>query len=109
MSDLAERHAHPDGTAQRLSDEEIEEARPQIPEWQIADGKLTRDIRLRDFGAALALVNRIGAIAEQENHHPDILMYSWNRVRLELYTHTASGITENDLIMAAKFNRVIDS
>jgi 4a-hydroxytetrahydrobiopterin dehydratase len=53
----------------------------------------------------MTLVNEIATIAEEEGHHPDICV-SWNRVRLELYTHAIDGLSENDFIMAAKINRL---
>lgn len=107
MMDLARRHAWPDGTAPRLTQDQVEELTSQAPGWSVEDGKLTREVKLKSFREALALVNALGEVAEEENHHPDLLIHSWNRVRIELYTHTAQGLSENDFIMAAKFNPLI--
>jgi 4a-hydroxytetrahydrobiopterin dehydratase len=79
----------------------------QVPGWSIENGKLTRDVTVADFRAALVLVNKIGELAEQEGHHPDITIHSWNHVRIEFYTHSIQGISENDFIMAAKVNQLL--
>lgn len=107
MTDLAQRHAFPDGTAPRLAEDQIEELTKRVPDWSVEDGKLTREVQTKNFREALALVNALGEIAEEENHHPDLLIHGWNHVRIQLYTHTAHGISENDFIMAAKFDRLI--
>jgi 4a-hydroxytetrahydrobiopterin dehydratase len=107
MTDLAQRHAHPDGTAPRLAQAQVDELAKQVPDWSVEDGKLTREVQVKDFRAALALMNALGEIAEEQNHHPDLLIHRWNHVRIQLYTHTASGLSENDFILAAKFDRII--
>jgi len=107
MTDLAQRHAAPDGTAPRLTDDQVEDLAQQVPGWSVEDGKLTREVKVKNFREALALVNALGEVAEEENHHPDLLIHGWNHVRIELYTHTAHGLSENDFIMAARFDRLI--
>jgi 4a-hydroxytetrahydrobiopterin dehydratase len=107
MASLADRHAAADGTAPRLSDEQAHALLAQLPDWQIVDEKLTRDLQVKNFRAALALVNSIGEVAEEQNHHPDLCIHGWNKVEIELYTHTAHGLSENDFIMAAKFDRLL--
>ncbi len=70
--------------------------------WQTQDGALTSDRQFRDFGQALAFVNAVGAVAEARNHHPDILLHGWNKVRLTLSTHEAGGaVTDADHALAA--------
>lgn len=108
MTDLADRQASPDRTATLLSADEVRELLPQVPAWGIAGGRLARDVRLRNFQGALALVNAIGAVAEAENHHPDLTIHRWNRVRIELYTHSVEGLSLNDFILAAKISRLCD-
>ena len=78
-----------------------------LPDWQLADEKLTRAVKVKDFAQALKLANRIGAIAEQENHHPDLLV-KWGLLGITIYTHSVNGLTENDFILAAKINNLID-
>jgi 4a-hydroxytetrahydrobiopterin dehydratase len=107
MTSLADRHAAADGTAPRLNDEKVEDLLSRLPDWQIVEGKLTRDLQVKNFRVALALVNSIGEVAEEQNHHPDLCIHAWNKVKIELYTHTADGLSENDFIMAAKFDRLL--
>lgn len=72
--------------------------------WNIQDGpRLAKAWRFADFASALAFVNRIGAIADAENHHPDVAL-AWGRVGIELWTHDAGGLTENDFILAARID-----
>ena len=74
--------------------------------WNLVAGKrIQKEYTFKDFARALAFVNRAGAIAEAEGHHPDILIHSWNRVRLEIFTHVIGGLSENDFILAAKIDR----
>jgi 4a-hydroxytetrahydrobiopterin dehydratase len=68
--------------------------------WTEQDGKLVRDLKFEDFAQAMAYVNRVADAAEEANHHPDILVHGWNKVRLTLYTHTAGAITDADRAMA---------
>lgn len=72
--------------------------------WSRQGDAICRDFRLGDFAAAMAFVNRVAAAAEAADHHPDILVHGWNRVRLTLTTHSAGGLTERDFELA----RIID-
>ncbi len=72
-----------------------------LPGWQIESGELVRTFEFADFVAALRFVNRVGELAEQAGHHPDIDI-RYNRVRLSLVTHSADGLTEKDFDLAAK-------
>lgn len=72
-------------------------------DWTLGDGALVKEVRGRDFKAALDYVNRVGDMAEAANHHPDIAI-SWNKVTLELVTHSAGGITQADLDMAKRLD-----
>ncbi len=71
------------------------------PEWERGTGSLTREWTFADFPAALAFVTRVGAVAEELGHHPDILLHGWNRVRLTLSTHDTGGLTDADERLAA--------
>ncbi len=70
-------------------------------DWRLEGGTLVRDLQVADFAAAMALANRVAEAAEAANHHPDILVHAWNRVRLTLSTHSEGGITAADLALAA--------
>ncbi len=69
--------------------------------WEEVDGALQREFRFKDFVEALAFVNRVGELAERENHHPDIAIH-WNKVTLRWWTHTAGGVTDRDRELAAR-------
>jgi len=73
--------------------------------WRRADGELEKVARFADFAAALAYVNRVGALAEEAGHHPDIAIH-WNEVTLRLSTHSAGGITAADLALAARIDEL---
>lgn len=74
----------------------------EVPGWDVVDEHhLHREYRFPDFVAALKFVNQVGAIAEQEQHHPDIGL-GWGKVEITSYTHSIQGLSENDFILAAK-------
>ena len=77
-------------------------------EWRLEGAAIVRDVRFRDFAAAMAFVNRVAEIAEAADHHPDILLHGWNKVRLTLSTHSEGGITEKDLALARTLDRLTD-
>jgi 4a-hydroxytetrahydrobiopterin dehydratase len=86
-----------------LNDEEIG-SRLADSDWKREGDEIVREWQLDDFAAALAFVNRVGEAAEEANHHPDILLHGWNKVRLALSNHSAGGLTAVDFEMAAKFD-----
>jgi 4a-hydroxytetrahydrobiopterin dehydratase len=71
--------------------------------WAEVDGALEREFRFADFAEALAFVNRVGALAEAEDHHPDVAIH-WNRVTLRWWTHVSDAVTERDHSMAMRTN-----
>lgn len=74
--------------------------------WTHDGDALTRDYEFPDFKAAMWFVNRVADLAEERNHHPDILVHGWNRVRLTLSSHDAGGITERDHALAAAIDEL---
>ena len=83
------------------AEQQVRLGRLSAPDWRIVDGRrLEKTYRLPDFASALDLVQRIGAQAERQNHHPEILL-AWGRVEVRLWTHDAAGLTEKDFILAA--------
>ncbi|MDX6699747.1 MAG: 4a-hydroxytetrahydrobiopterin dehydratase [Solirubrobacteraceae bacterium] len=84
-----------------LPDDEIAD-RLAATEWERDGNAIGRDLKFADFAEALAFVNRVGALAEELNHHPDILLHGWNRVRLTVSTHSEGGLTENDFELARR-------
>ncbi|MDQ4126330.1 MAG: 4a-hydroxytetrahydrobiopterin dehydratase [Actinomycetota bacterium] len=75
-----------------------------MSEWREDEGELVRELEFEDFGEALAYVNRVGELAEEVNHHPDILIHGWNKVRLSLFTHSEGRITDADHEMARRID-----
>ena len=86
-----------------LSDEQIATGL-EGREWRREGETIARDWRFADFGAAIAFVERVAEIAEASNHHPDILVHGWNKVRLTLSTHSEGGITAADLALAQRLD-----
>jgi 4a-hydroxytetrahydrobiopterin dehydratase len=104
---LAERHCEPcRGGTPPLTGEKLSDLAQQVPEWQIVDQHhVTKSFVFPDFRTALAFVNRVGEIAEQEGHHPDLYL-TWGRVDVKIWTHAIDGLTEGDFILAAKIDRL---
>ena len=73
--------------------------------WERDGDRLVKQVQKKDFAEALAYVNTVGALAEEANHHPDILI-EWNKVTLHLWTHTAGGITAADEALAARIDQL---
>jgi len=81
----------------------------QVPEWQVVnEHHIVRQFKFPDFKQALAFVNRVGELAEDQGHHPDIFL-AWGKAEITLWTHKIDGLTESDFIMAAKIDRVLSS
>lgn len=93
----------------KVSDEELAQFRSQIPEWTVIerDGvkRLERVYTFKNFVDALAFTNKVGDLAEREEHHPALLL-EWGRVGVSWWTHTIGGLHSNDLIMAAKTDQI---
>ena len=89
-----------------LNGKELKRLHDQVPQWKVVKShRLQRDFRFPDFKQALDFVNRVGAIAEEQGHHPDILL-AWGKAEVTLWTHKVDGLTESDFIMAAKIDRL---
>lgn len=88
-----------------LTDDDIA-ARLEDSDWQREGGEIVRELKFEDFAAAMAFVNRVAEAAEEANHHPDILVHGWNKVRLSLTNHSAGGLTDADFQMAAQIDQL---
>jgi 4a-hydroxytetrahydrobiopterin dehydratase len=73
-------------------------------EWARDGEAIVREYKLADFAAAIAFVNRVAELAEAANHHPDILVHGWNKVRLNLSTHSEGGLTGADFALALQID-----
>jgi len=91
--------------AQKLSDAELAAALKGLPGWSVTDGKLRRVFEFKDFSAAFAFMTRVALAAEKMDHHPD-WSNSWNKVTVELVTHSAGGLTANDTGLAKHMNEI---
>jgi 4a-hydroxytetrahydrobiopterin dehydratase len=78
-----------------------------MSDWREEEAALVRDFKFADFAGAMAFVNRVADAAEEANHHPDILVHGWNKVRLTLSTHTAGKVTDNDHRLAARIDELV--
>lgn len=95
------------GNVKPYTPEQNAKYKSQVPDWDLIDErKLMREFKLKDFSEALEFINKIGAIAESENHHPDIFLHNWNMVTITLWTHKIKGLFLNDFILAAKIDEL---
>lgn len=92
-----------------ISDEDLKQLMPKIPDWEIivVDNvmRLKREFKFKDFVSAIAFTNRVGEISEEEGHHPAILT-EWGKVSVSWWSHKIKGLHKNDLIMAARTDKV---
>ena len=105
MSELAGKACVPcTGGVPRLAAADIVRLLAELDRWSVErDHHLAKTFVFPDFAAALAFVNRVGALAEEQGHHPDLHL-SWGRVLVEIWTHKVNGLTESDFILAAKID-----
>jgi 4a-hydroxytetrahydrobiopterin dehydratase len=108
-SELTGKHCKPcEGGVPPLAPEQVRDLLHALTAWKpSADGKrIRREWRMKDFAAALDFFNRVGKIAEAEDHHPDLHLTGYRNVAIELSTHAVDGLTENDFILAAKIDQL---
>jgi 4a-hydroxytetrahydrobiopterin dehydratase len=85
---------------------QISEFQAEVPLWSVVENHhIERAFRFPDFITALAFVNRVGALAEEQGHHPDILL-GWGKVVITIWTHAVSGLTQSDFVLAAKIDQL---
>jgi 4a-hydroxytetrahydrobiopterin dehydratase len=85
-----------------LSSDEAKDKLNKYTDWQFEKDKIIKEFQFKDFKEALEFINNIAVDAEQMNHHPDIFLHSWNKVKLTLSTHSEGGITSKDISLAEK-------
>jgi 4a-hydroxytetrahydrobiopterin dehydratase len=108
-ADLASKKCQPcEGGVPPLTPDQVRENLAAVPQWRLTpDGKsIRREWRVKDFPTALDFFGRIGAIAEAEDHHPDLHLTGYRSVAVELSTHALGGLSGNDFILAAKIDRL---
>jgi 4a-hydroxytetrahydrobiopterin dehydratase len=108
MTDLAGKTCVPcRGDTPPLKGAELEELSRQIPDWEIVeDHHLKKEFRFRDFREALDFVNRVGELAEEQGHHPDVA-FGWGWAEITVFTHKIDGLTESDFVLAAKVDGLL--
>jgi 4a-hydroxytetrahydrobiopterin dehydratase len=94
------------GDVPPLRGAELEGLSRQVPGWEVVDEHhLRREFRFKNFREALDFVDRVGELAEEQAHHPDIA-FGWGRAEITIYTHKIDGLTESDFVLAAKVDRL---
>jgi 4a-hydroxytetrahydrobiopterin dehydratase len=89
-----------------LKGEQLTSLAKEVPQWQVVnEHHLTRNFTFPDFRQALDFVNRVGGVAEEQGHHPNILL-TWGRAEITIWTHKIDGLTESDFILAAKIDQL---
>ncbi len=104
---LAEKECVPcKGGVPRLQGEQLRSLATQLKGWRVIDEHhLEKEYKFKNFREALDFTNRLGELAESQGHHPDIYL-TWGKVKVTLYTHKVDGLTESDLILAAKTDKL---
>ncbi|MBO0858141.1 MAG: 4a-hydroxytetrahydrobiopterin dehydratase [Chloracidobacterium sp.] len=91
----------------KLTETRIQDALSRLKDWKREGDWLTRDLKFDNFKGAMEFVNRVADEAEAMDHHPDIMIHDWNKVRLSVSTHSEGGLTEKDLKLAGRINDLI--
>jgi len=89
-----------------LSPEMAKELLRETPKWRLKGRSIEQEFKFEDFRKAIRFINRVADVAEEQGHHPDIYN-SYNKVRLELWTHKIGGLSKNDFILAAKIDALV--
>ena len=107
MADLASRDCVPcRGGVPPMTSDEVQDLAKQLDGWEVVeDHHLRKTYTFRDFKRALDFVNRVGRLAEEQGHHPDIC-FGWGRAEVRVWTHKIDGLSESDFILAAKIDKV---
>ena len=107
MSDLAGKTCVPcKGGVPPLAGKELDALAKEVPQWRVVNGHhIVRTFTFPDFKQALAFVNKVGNVAEEQGHHPDILL-AWGKAEITTWTHKIDGLTESDFILAAKIDKI---
>lgn len=107
MSELASKTCVPcRGGVPPLTGEVLASLQKQVDGWNVVEEHhITKTFKFRDFREALKFVNRVGELAEEQGHHPDIFL-AWGKAGITLWTHAINGLTESDFIMAAKMDQL---
>lgn len=89
-----------------LSNDDIKYKLDRINNWDYESNSIKKEFELKDFSDALSFVVKVGIQAEKLDHHPDILIHSWNKVKINISTHSKGGVTENDFSLAKLIDEI---
>lgn len=89
-----------------LSEEEIQDEIKDIPLWDYKKPYIVRELVASNFAAAIGIVNSIAVLSEKMDHHPDILIYGWNKIRVTLLTHSINALSELDFALAKQIDEL---
>lgn len=104
--DLTQKKCQPcDRQTPKLAREEMQQYLKELKDWNVVQGKLTKNFRFKNFIQAIGFINELAILAENEQHHPDFCLH-YNEVKVTLWTHAIKALSENDFILAAKMNRL---
>lgn len=105
--DLTQKRCVPcEGGIPALTETEAKALMAKVPQWRLVGNQIEREIQFENFLQNMAFVNAVADIAEEEGHHPDILIHHYNQLKITLWTHAVKGLTENDFILAAKIDEL---
>jgi len=86
--------------------EEINKKLQDLPGWSLVDNSIQKEFTLKDFVDALGFLMKIGFLAEKHDHHPDLFLHSWNKVKIIISTHSEGGLTEKDFNLAEQIEKI---
>jgi 4a-hydroxytetrahydrobiopterin dehydratase len=105
---VSKRCAACEGNLKKLTPRQARQQVKALNGWRLTHGGkcIRKDWQVKHFGEAVSFLNRVAQVAETEGHHPDFHLENYRRVRIEIWTHSLSGLTENDFVLAAKIDRL---
>lgn len=88
---------------------EIQQKMVELPSWEFSSSSINKTYQLSNFKQAMKFINLVGDAAEEMNHHPDILLFEWNKVRFTLSTHSIGGLTQLDFDLSKKIENIFNN
>lgn len=89
--------------------EEVEKRLGKLQGWTLVGSTIEKNYKFANFRQAIEFINNVADVAEAENHHPDVLLWNWNNVKLTITTHSIKGLSEHDFILATKIDKIKSS
>jgi len=89
-----------------VTKEEAKEYVKRVEGWKLVDDSIEKNYKFSNFKQAIEFINKVAEVADSENHHPDILLWNWNNVKLTITTHAVKGLSKNDFVLAAHVDQI---